>query len=211
MLTRNQTSISLVQISNKNLKLTKKNKHKKCIFVVNSINMNTFVKNTALLSGLLVFSLVSFSQCEILNRVSPDGSMTYYIEPVNFYWTKTKSLTGGIVTDKESYFLELLPVPFPEKPAGNELKDNLELKLSDGKSYMLEHYDTRYIQKDTIMKLVYLIGKKDLDILLNFEVTEARINMKGDEGVRTYVFKLHKDALKEQLDCFLNEEKEKKK
>jgi len=173
--------------------------------------MNAFIKKTVLISGFIAISLISFSQCEILNRVSPDGSMTYYIEPVNFYWTKAKSLTGGIVTDKESYFLELQPVPFPEKPAGNELKDNLELKLSDGKSYMLEHYDTRYIHKDTVMKLVYLIGKKDLDILLNFEVTEAKINMKGDEGVRTYVFKLHKDALKEQLDCFLKEEKEKKK
>jgi hypothetical protein len=35
--------------------------------------------------------------------------------------------------------------------------------------------------------------------------------MKGDEGVRTYVFKLHKDALKEQLNCFLKEEEDKKK
>jgi hypothetical protein len=173
--------------------------------------MNTFAKNTALLSGLLLFSLVSFSQCEILNRVSPDGSMIYYIEPVNFYWTKAKSLTGGIVTDKESYFLELLPVPFPEKPAGEKLKDDLQLKLSDGKTYTLEHYDSRYLHKDTVMKLVYLIKKQDIDLLLNFEVTEAAINMKGDEGIRTYVFKLHKDALKEQLDCFLKDEEEKKK
>jgi hypothetical protein len=195
----------------KNSHVDKKIKIKKCIFVINSRNMNAFVKNTALLSGLLIFSLVSFSQCEILNRVSPDGSMVYYMEPVNFYWTKAKSLSGGISTDKESYFLELFPLPFPEKPAGNDLKDNLELKLSDGKTYTLEHYDTRYIHKDTVMKLVYLINKKDVDILLNLEVTEAKINMKGDEGFRTYVFKLHKEALKEQLDCFLNEEKDKKK
>jgi hypothetical protein len=58
------------------------------------------------------------------------------------------------------------------------------------------------------MKLVYLINKKDIDVLLNIEITEARINMKGDEGVRTYVFKLHKAALKEQLECFLKEEEE---
>jgi hypothetical protein len=134
--------------------------------------------------------------------------MTYYIEPVNFYWTQAKSLTGGIVTDKESYFLELLPVPFPEKPVGEKLKDDLELKLSDGKIYTLEHYDSRYIRKDTVFKLVYLIGKKDLDWLLNLEVTEAKINIKGDEGIRTYVFKLHKEALKEQLDCFLKEDEE---
>jgi len=173
--------------------------------------MNSFIKKTALISGLLIISLISFSQCEILNRVAPDGSMTYYLEPVNFYWTKANSLSGGIVTDKESYFLELLPTPFPEEPAGNKLKDDLQLKLSDGKTYTLEHYDSRYIRKDTVMKLVYLIKKQDIDLLLNFEVTEARINMRGDEGIRTYVFKLHKSALKEQLNCFLNEEKDKKK
>jgi hypothetical protein len=170
--------------------------------------MKEFTKKTVLLSGLLIFSLTAFSQCEILNRVAPDGSMKYYIEPVNFYWTKAKALSGGIVTDKESYFLELQPVPFPEKPDGEKLKDDLQLKLSDGKTYTLEHYDSRYIQKDTVMKLVYLIKKQDIDLLLKFEVTEAKINMKGDEGFRTYVFKLHKDALKVQLECFLKEEKE---
>ena len=173
--------------------------------------MKTFLQKSALLLGFLTISFLSFSQCEILNRVSPDGSMTYYIEPVNFYWTKAKALSGGIVTDKESYFLELFPTPFPEKPAGNDLKDDLELKLSDGKTYTLEFFDTRYIRKDTVMKLVYLIGKKDLDPLLNFEVIEAKINMKGDEGFRTYAFKLHKSALKEQLDCFLKEDEEGKK
>lgn len=173
--------------------------------------MNPIIKKSALILGFLTISILSFPQCDILNRVSPDGSMVYYMEPVNFYWTKAKSLSGGISTDKESYFLELFPFPFPEKPAGLELKDDIELKLSDGKTYKLEHFDTRYIRKDTVMKLLYLIDKKDLDPILNFEVTEAIINMKGDEGIRTYVFKLHKSALKEQLDCFLNEEKERKK
>jgi hypothetical protein len=60
------------------------------------------------------------------------------------------------------------------------------------------------------MKMLYLINKKDLDLLLNYEVTEASIDMMGDEGIRTYVFKLHKAALKEQLACFLKEEEEKK-
>jgi hypothetical protein len=173
--------------------------------------MKTLIKKTALILGLLTISIIALPQCQILNRISPNGSMTYYIEPVNFYWTKSKSLTGGIVTDKENYFLELLPVPFPEKPAGNKLKDNLELILSNGETYQLEHFDTQYIHKDTVMKLVYLVDKEDIGTLLKFEVTEARINMKGEEGIRKYIFKLHKSALKEQLDCFLKEEKEKKK
>jgi hypothetical protein len=161
--------------------------------------------------GLLTISLYSFPQCEIKNRIYPDGSMIYYIEPVNFYQTKAKSLKGGISTDKENYYLELQPVPFPKKPAGNKLKDDLEVKLSDGKSYVLKHYDTRYIRKDTVMKMIFLIDKQVLDQFLNFEVTQAKINMMGEEGIRTYVFKLHKEALKEQLSCFLKEEENKKK
>ena len=75
------------------------------------------MKTKILKSGLIVlFSILlllsSFPQCDILNRVSPDGSMQYYMEPVNFYWTSTKSLKGCIVTDKESYFLELQPFLF---------------------------------------------------------------------------------------------------
>ncbi len=161
------------------------------------------MKNLLLLA-LMSISLTSFSQCDILNRVSPDGSMQYYIQPVNFYWTSTTSLKGGIVTDKENYFLELEPIPFPAKPAGNKLNKGLEIKLSDGKTYQLDHYDTRYVQEDTVMKMLFLIDKKDMPLLQNNEVAEAKINM-GAEGIRTYVFKLHKAALKEQLACFLKE------
>ena len=87
--------------------------------------------------GIISLSISAFSQCEILNRVSPDGSMQYYMEPVNFYWTSAKSLKGNIVTDKENYFLELRPVPFPEKPAGKKLKKDLhdeDLQWRDLKS-----------------------------------------------------------------------------
>jgi hypothetical protein len=133
------------------------------------------------------------------------------MKPVNFYWTKTKSLSGCIVTDKENYFLKLLPIPFPAKPAGKKLKNELELKLADGKTYPLKHFDTRYAENDTIMEMLFLIGKKDLETVLNNEVLEAQMNMGGEEGIRTYVFKLHKAALKEQLDCFLKEEETRKK
>jgi hypothetical protein len=163
-----------------------------------------------LVIAFLFVSVSAFSQCEILNRVSPDGSMNYYMEHVNFYWTKSKSLSGCIVTDKENYFLELLPIPFPKKPAGNKLKDDLELKLSDGNTYKLKHFDTRYAENDTVMEMLFLIGKKDLEAVLNNEVIEAKTNMKGDEGVRTYTFKLHKAALKEQLACFLKDTEKKK-
>jgi hypothetical protein len=134
-----------------------------------------------------------------------------YIEPVNFYWTKSKDLKGGIITDKEYYYLGLLPTPFPEKPLGNKLKDDLELKLSNDSVCHLKHFDTRYMEHDTVMQLLYLIDKKDLEEILNFEAVSVKINMEGTEGIRTYVFKLHKNALQEQLACFLKEKEKKKK
>ncbi len=163
------------------------------------------------IGGFILLSIGASAQCEIQNRIYPDGSMLYYIEPVNFYWTEAKSLKGGIVTDKESFFLALQPFPFPEKDQVKKLKTDLVLTLADGKTYWFEHYDTRYMENDTVIEMLYLIKKEDIDPLTAFEIIDARIDMAGDEGVRTYAFKLHKSALKEQLECFLREEEEKKK
>lgn len=154
----------------------------------------------------LVITIPSFSQCEILNRVYPDGTMLYFMEPVTFYWTSAKELKGSVVTDKENYFLGLRPRPFPDKPLGNKLKEDLELNLANGKTYKLTHYDTRYLENDTIMEILYLIAKKDLEDLQNFEATDVKMDMKGEEGIRSYVFKLHKKALQEELACFLRED-----
>jgi hypothetical protein len=173
--------------------------------------MKAVIKKSIFALAFLMASVATFPQCQILNRVSPDGSMQYFMEPVNFYWTSAKSLKGCIVTDKENYFLELHPIPFPEKPDGNKLKKELVLKLSDGNTYALQHYDTRYAENDTVMEMLYLIDKEDMNNLLNLEVLEAKIDMMGDEGIRSYMFKLHKSALKEQLACFLQEEEGRKK
>jgi hypothetical protein len=157
----------------------------------------------------MIFPATSFSQCEIKNRIYPDGSLLYYIEPVNFYWTETKDLKGGIVTDKETYFLALQPNPYPEKSEGKKLKSDLVLILSDGNEFLFKHYDTRYLDGDSIMEILFIIKKDEMEPLQNFEVSQAKIDMMGDEGIRTYTFKLHKAALMEQLACFLKEEEEK--
>ena len=169
-----------------------------------------FLKNICVLGLMLITTSVT-SQCEIEHRIYPDGSMLYYIEPVNFYWTQSKDLKGGVVTDKENYYIALQPSPFPEKPGGNKLKDDLELKLSNDSIYSLEHFDTRYMEHDTVMQLLYFIDPKHVEDLLNFEAISVKINMGGTEGLRTYVFKLHKSAIQEQLTCFLKEEENKKK
>jgi hypothetical protein len=178
--------------------------------------LNFIVMKAIIIKGLLVIGFLSissgvFPQCEIKHRIYPDGSMLYYIEPVNFYWTEAKDLKGGIVTDKENYFLALQPNPYPEKSLGKKLKSDLVLKLSDEKEYRFKHFDTRYLEGDSIMEMLFFIEKDDMEPLKNFEVIQAKIDMMGEEGVRTYTFKLHKAALKEQLDCFLKEEEHKKK
>jgi hypothetical protein len=169
------------------------------------------LKKIVLMLGFLAFSLNVFPQCEIKYRVYPDGMMQYYMEPVNFYWTQAKSLRGCIATDKENYFLALMPLPFPPKPEGHKLNKELQMVLSDGKSYTLEHFDTRYIEKDTVMQFLFLIKKDDLDTLLTQQVVSVTLDMKGTEGPRTYTFKLHKSAIKDQLNCFLKEFEKRKK
>jgi hypothetical protein len=173
--------------------------------------MVKYLKTILLIAGFFVLSIHTFSQCEIKYRVYPDGMMWYYMEPVNFYWTKTKSLRGCIVTDKENYFLALMPLPFPPKPAGQKLKSDITMTLSDGHSYSLKHYDSHYIEKDTVLRMLFLINQDDVEVLLKQQIADVTLDMMGTEGLRTYTFKLHKTALKEQLECFLKKEKKKQK
>ena len=134
----------------------------------------------------------------------------YYIEPVNFYWTQSKSLKGGIVTDNENFYLGLQPSPFPDRATVKKMKADIELKLSNDSVYVFKHFDTRYLQHDSVVQLLYLLDKQDLEELLKYEAVSAGINMQGSEGIRTYVFKLHKNAIQEQLSCFLKEKEKKK-
>ncbi|WP_433833791.1 hypothetical protein [Flavobacterium anhuiense] len=153
-----------------------------------------------------VFNATGIAQCDIKNRVQPDGSMVYYFEPAVFYSTKSKSLKINIVTDKEHYLVGLQPTPFPEKKEGKKIKDDLIMHLANNKTYKLTHYDTQYRRNDSIMQVLYLIDAKDIEAFSTYEAVSAEINMKGTEFVRSYNFKLHKDAIVEQLKCFLKEE-----
>lgn len=159
---------------------------------------------------LIALTQPSYSQCDIIHKISPDGTMFFYILPVTFYYTADKSLKGGLVTDKENYYVALQPSPFPEKSIVKKMKDDLELKLGNTKAYTLQYFDTKYLRNDSTLQLLYAIDKNDLDDFLNFEAIEAKINMMGTEGPRSYIFKLHKNALQEQLACFLKKEEDKK-
>ncbi|MBS7255387.1 hypothetical protein KHA98_15545 [Flavobacterium branchiicola] len=162
-----------------------------------------------ILLGLIFFGLMSleaFAQCDIKNRVSADGSMMYYFDPAVFYTTKSKSLKINVLTDKEHYYIALQPTPFPSKKEGKKIKDDLIIHLADNKVYKLSHYDTQYMNNDSIMQILYLIDDKDLESFSKFEALVAEIRLEGTEFVRDYNFKLHKDAILEQLICFLKKE-----
>ena len=159
-----------------------------------AINLVLFTLIPALLSPV-------FSQCDIKSKVGFDGSLYSYVEPVNFYFTKDKSLSGGIVTDGEYYFLSLNPRPVPSKEVFKKYKEKLKVELSNGKSYLLDFYYQDF-ENDSLVEMEFLIDKKDILDFKTYKVELVKINMGGDEGVRTYKFKLHKEALKEQLNCF---------
>ncbi len=164
-------------------------------------------KITILILFLCFFLKYNVSaQCEIKNRILADGSMMYFFEPAVFYSTKSKSLKINIVTDKEHYFVALQPTPFPDKKVGKKIKEDLIIHLADNNTYKLAHYDTQYRRNDSIMQVLYLIDDKDLNAFSNYEALTAEINMEGTEFVRSYNFKLHKNAIKEQLICFLKKE-----
>ena len=139
--------------------------------------------------------------CKIKNRIGTDGTLYYYVEPVQFYRTSEKQLEGGLVTDKEHYFLVLQPYPFPLKKASEKLTDSLDITLSNNKNYRLENYYVHLHKEDSLLRMMYFIPTKMLDDFRNYEINAVKINM-GDEGIRQYDFKLHKDALKEHLACF---------
>lgn len=167
------------------------------------------VKRKIVLGLALLASIAPiYSQCETESRVLADGTMMYFFEPTNFYKTNSKSLKMNIVTDDEHFFIALQPLPFPERGAGKKIKEDLSIQLSNNNWYVLKHYDTQYLNNDTILKVLYLIDKKDLQDFRENEAVLASINMEGTEFVRNYDFKLHKRMIIEQLDCYFNSKTE---
>ncbi|MBF4517693.1 hypothetical protein IRZ71_15110 [Flavobacterium sp. ANB] len=163
--------------------------------------------NLAIVFLFIIMSAKSIAQCEAKNRILPDGTLVFYFDPADFYISKSKSLKINIQTDKEHFFIALQPLPFPSKAEGKKIKDDLIILLADQKEYELSHYDTQYRHNDSVMQVLYLMNDKDVEAFSKFEAVTAKINMKGTEFVRDYNFKLHKNAIIQQLNCFLKEEK----
>lgn len=158
----------------------------------------------ALVLGLVLsFVHCSNGQCEIKNRINADQTMYYYLEPEVFYHTEQNTLKGSITTDKDHYFLQLMPAPFPAKGSDVKLNKDVEVKVSGSESFKLENYDVRYRRTDTTLALMYLIPKDKVSFFLEQEVEWVNIDMGDEKGPRHYIFVLHKATLREQLKCLI--------
>ena len=154
------------------------------------------------------FSPASAQDCPVKNRVGPDGSMYYYIDPLLVYRTSEDSLFGGVVTDKENYYLSLAPFPFPQKSKEIKLsKKNLDIFFADNKRLELEYFDSRYTENDSVLLRLYFIKKNQLDDFRNHEIESVQMELIPNGSAHTYDFKLHKNAVKEQLACFFGQRK----
>lgn len=154
-----------------------------------------------LIVSLIFSSAYSFAQdekCNIKSVVHPDGSMFYYVAMDTFYFNQTKQLMGGMITDKEHYFLTLEPKPSPDKV--KKLKDYkpLSVRLANDSTYTLDFFDARFIQ-DSIYVVMYMFNPKKDKAFLNYGVES--VTMKTPFQSETYYFKLHKNAIIRHLKC----------
>ncbi len=147
----------------------------------------------------------SSAQCEVKQKLDPNGILYHYSEPVKVYWTEAKSLYCGAITDEESYYLQLYPFPFPDKQKAKKLKSDVVVKLNGNEEYSLSFYDSRYINSDSVFAMLFIIPEKKIGSFLKEEIEEISLDLGDDEGPRTYRLKLHKSAIKEQLKCLEEE------
>lgn len=154
--------------------------------------------------GLIFCPSFLFAQCDITEKMMADGTMYFHCETLVFYKTSEFQLSGNIVTDKENYFLRLRPLPYPEKPLGTRLRDDLEIKLANDTTYKLKLHDAYYRKEDASFTMLFLFDKKDVSPFTKKDVAEVRLNL-GD-AIATYTFLMHKDAIRQQLACFAKKE-----
>ena len=165
-------------------------------------------KTMPLLLITIVIGLSSPAQCDIRNRIAPDGTMYYFLDAARFYYSSEKQLAGGLVTDKEHYFLTLLPAPFPERRLALKLKDPASVTLANGKEYKLDNFSSRFNKDDSAFTMMFLVPPDVLEDFRKHDIESVTLNMGKREGSRTYQFSLHKSAFREHLACFLDKKKD---
>jgi hypothetical protein len=152
----------------------------------------------------ILFCIVSgaLSQCKISQDKFPDGTMYQQTETSLMYQTAKKKIVERLSTDEENYFISISPSPFLPKPAGEKQKKDLIAFLSNGNSYKLSHFDSRYLDKDSSFQMLYLFDKKDIADFQKYDIKKIILN-DGTANDATYILILHPDAVKKQFACFM--------
>ncbi len=142
------------------------------------------------------------AQCKISQDKFPDGTMYQQTEKSLMYQTSKKKIVERLSTDEENYFISISPSPFLPKPAGEKQKKDLIAFLSNGKSYKLAHFDSRYLDKDSSFQMLFLFDKKDIADFQKYDIKRIVLN-DGTAVDATYTLVLHPDAVKKQFACFM--------
>ena len=141
------------------------------------------------------------AQCEVSTKVFPDQTLYYYLDPVIFFQTEKSLLKGNLLTDKENYFLQFMPSPFPPKSENKKFKSPAVINLSSGTTYTLEYYDFRYRRSDSTLALMYLLPKKQIQEFRKNDIVWVDLDLEDEKGPRHYVFVMHKAVIREQMEC----------
>lgn len=157
------------------------------------------------LTVMLGLQLGLKAQCEVKNKVFPDQTMYFFVDPVVFFQTDKNLLKGNLITDKENYFLQFMPVPFPPKSENKKFKTPAVVHLASGTTYTLEYYDYRYRRTDSSLALMFLLPKKQMDDFRNNDIVWVDLDLDDEKGPRHYIFVMHKAVVREQLECLERE------
>jgi len=159
------------------------------------------MKYTLCICGLMVLTVLAKAQCEVKSRVFPDQTMYYYMDPVVFFQTEKNLLKGNLLTDKENYFIQFIPSPFPPKSVNKKFKSPAVIHLSSGITYTLDYYDYRYRRSDSTLALMYLLPKKQLLEFKDHDILWVDLDLEDKKGARHYIFVMHKAVVREQMTC----------
>ena len=161
------------------------------------------MKSRVLILLVLCYSLTgAIAQCKISQDKFPDGTMYQQTETSLMYQTAKKKIVERLSTDEENYFISISPSPFLPKPAGEKQKKDLIAFLSNGKTYQLSHFDSRYRDKDSSFQMLFLFDKKDIPDFQKYDIKKIILN-DGTANDATYILILHPDAVKKQFACFM--------
>jgi hypothetical protein len=136
--------------------------------------------------------------CSIKKYISPDGSLYYFVPYDTIYYTRENRLMAAIITDKENYFLSLVPYPKPADLGKKKDYQDLKLTLSNATEISVKFFDTRF-PNDSTWAVTYLLDKKMIDTLKNNQIESLYFKTPFQD--KQFHLKFHRDLVREHLAC----------